>query len=160
MRGHNICFCWEIRKKSLNFPRYPLLYGALYDTIKLWGQTCDGEKMREASLPRALSRNSSAPARSFSTLEHISADDLKCLVWNSFKISQIINTLQHIRCMGTPQFFSTMFRKGDNFRDFLFAYLTDKVFPIWTLLLKERICSKGSKFFPFWDDPNLYGRQQ
>ena len=52
-----------------------------------------------------------------------------------------------LRYMGTPPSFSAMFSKGDNFHDFLFAYLEDKVFQKWGLLLKERICSDGSKFF-------------
>ena len=50
--------------------------------------------------------------------------------------------------MGTPPFFSAMFSKGDNFCEFL-AYLEDKVFPKWGLLVKERICSSGSRFFPY-----------
>ena len=29
MRGHNICFCLEIKKLSLNYHLYPLLSGAL-----------------------------------------------------------------------------------------------------------------------------------
>ena len=29
MRGHNICFCLEIRKISLNYPQYLLLSGTL-----------------------------------------------------------------------------------------------------------------------------------
>ena len=29
MRGHNICFHWNIRKLALNYPHYPLLPGAL-----------------------------------------------------------------------------------------------------------------------------------
>ena len=33
-----------------------------------------------------------------------------------------------LRCMGTPPFFSTMFSKGDNFDDFLFAYLEVQLF--------------------------------
>ena len=33
-----------------------------------------------------------------------------------------------LRCMGTPQSFSAMFSKGDNFCEFLFAYLEDEVF--------------------------------
>ena len=44
---------------------------------------------------------------------------------------------QQLRYMGTSPSFSAMFLKGDNFRDFLFAYLEDKVFPKWGLLLKE-----------------------
>ena len=31
--------------------------------------------------------------------------------------------------MGTSPTFSARISKGDNFRDFLFAYLEDKVFP-------------------------------
>ena len=55
---------------------------------------------------------------------------------------------EDLRCIGTPPSHSAMLTKGDNFRDFLFAYLDDEVFPKWGLLLEERICSKGSKFFP------------
>ena len=36
--------------------------------------------------------------------------------------------------MGTPQSFPAMFSKGDNFRDFPFAYLEGAVFPKWNLL--------------------------
>ena len=40
MRGHNICFHWEIRKITLNYPQYPLLSGALI-WVKTWfGFTC------------------------------------------------------------------------------------------------------------------------
>ena len=62
--------------------------------------------------------------------------------------------------MGTT-FSAAMFSKGDNFHDVLFAYLRAKFFldvlfaylkgqilPKWGLLLKERICSDRSKFFP------------
>ena len=52
-----------------------------------------------------------------------------------------------LRYMGTPTFFS-MFTKGENSHDFLIAYLEDEVFSKWGLLLKERICSDGSKFLP------------
>ena len=58
--------------------------------------------------------------------------------------------------MGTPLSFFAIFSKGDNFRDFLFVHLEDKVFPKWDLLVKKRMCSDGSKFFPLCDDPNLY----
>ena len=44
-------------------------------------------------------------------------------------------------------FFSSIFSKGDNFPDFLFAYLEDELFPKWGLLLKERIRLYGNKFF-------------
>ena len=36
--------------------------------------------------------------------------------------------------MGIPPAFSAMFSKGDNFRDFLFVYQEDEVFPKWGLL--------------------------
>ena len=44
--------------------------------------------------------------------------------------------------------FSAMFSKGDNFMTSCFAYLEYEVFPKKGLLLMERICSDGSKFFP------------
>ena len=34
-----------------------------------------------------------------------------------------------LSCMGTPPSFSTMFSKGDNFCNLLFADMEDKVFP-------------------------------
>ena len=64
-----------------------------------------------------------------------------------------------IKVCGYTPIFSRQFCKGDNFHDVVFAYLEDEVFPEWGLLLKKRICSDGSKFFPLRDDPNLYGRQ-
>ena len=45
------------------------------------------------------------------------------------------------------------FAKGNNFRDFLFAFLDNAALPKWGKLLKERICSYGSKFFTFRVDP-------
>ena len=50
-------------------------------------------------------------------------------------------SLRNLRCMATPQSFFAMFSKGDNFRDFLFAYLEDKDFPKGGVLLTKRICS-------------------
>ena len=50
--------------------------------------------------------------------------------------------------MGTSPSLPTMFSKGDNFHDSLFAYLEDSL-QNWGLLLKERIRSDGSKFFRF-----------
>ena len=47
------------------------------------------------------------------------------------------------QCNATSPSFAA---KGGSFLNFLFAYLEDKVFRKWGLLLKERICSKGSKF--------------
>ena len=59
--------------------------------------------------------------------------------------------------MVTPASFSAMCSKGDNFPDFLFAYLQDEVFQKRDLLLKERICSEGNKFFSLRVDPNEMG---
>ena len=42
-----------------------------------------------------------------------------------------------------------MFPNGGKFRDSLFAYLEDKVFPKWGLFLKERISSHVSSFFHY-----------
>ena len=52
-------------------------------------------------------------------------------------------------CIGIPPSFSSMFSKGDNFLDFLLAYLEDEVFPKWGLFLKERICSMGANSFSY-----------
>ena len=68
----------------------------------------------------------------------------------SAPMQQLTNVLviSELRFMGTPPSFFPIFSKGDNFHDFLFAYLEDKVFPKRGLLIKERICSNGSRFFP------------
>ena len=44
---------------------------------------------------------------------------------------------------------------GDDFSDFLFAFLKKEIFPKLGLLLNERIFSDGRKFFPLRNDPNL-----
>ena len=62
-------------------------------------------------------------------------------------ISQILSQ-RAVKPKTTKQPKSTIYSKGDNFHDFLLAYLEDEVFPKWGLCLKERICSIGSKFFP------------
>ena len=62
--------------------------------------------------------------------------------------ASLFRHLKKLRCMGSSPSFPTMFSKGDNFHDFLFAYLEGEVFPKRGLLLKERIGSDGSKFFP------------
>ena len=41
-----------------------------------------------------------------------------------------------LRCMGTPPSFFRHVFKGRHIHDFLFAYLEDKVFPNWGLILK------------------------
>ena len=44
------------------------------------------------------------------------------------------------RCIGIPSYFPAIFTKGNNFCDFLFAFLDDEALQKWGLLLKERIC--------------------
>ena len=55
--------------------------------------------------------------------------------------------------------FSAVVTKGNNFCDLLIASLGDNALPTWGLLLKERICSLRSKFFPFRTDSCCQGRQ-
>ena len=53
------------------------------------------------------------------------------------------------RCIDRPSLFYTILRKVNNFYDFLYApSLKDEAFCKGGLLLKERICSRRSKFFP------------
>ena len=54
--------------------------------------------------------------------------------------------------LGYTGIFFCFFFKGDNFSDFQFTSLDDEDLKC-DLLLKERICSKGSKFFPLRADP-------
>ena len=61
--------------------------------------------------------------------------------------------------MDTPECFPTIFRKGNTFSDSMFASMEDKGFPTCGLLLKVRICSCWSKFFPLKDEP-FGGRKQ
>ena len=51
---------------------------------------------------------------------------------------------------GPPPSFSVTFSKGDNFGDFQFAYLEDKVFPRWGHLLNERISPIAANSFFFF----------
>ena len=44
-----------------------------------------------------------------------------------------------LRCMGIPPCFSTIVTKGNNFCDFMFAYLDIEAFTKWGLLSKEQI---------------------
>ena len=53
-----------------------------------------------------------------------------------------------LRHTGTPPCFTFIFINGNNNCDFLLASLDDVSVPIWGQLLKERICSFRSKFFP------------
>ena len=46
-----------------------------------------------------------------------------------------------LRCMGTPSFFSIIFTKEDNCRNFLFAFLDSKILTKKGLFIKERILS-------------------
>ena len=65
-----------------------------------------------------------------------------------------------LRCMDTRSFvFPSYFTKGNNFLDLMFASLVDKALPNVDLLLKERICSYGSKFFRIRVDLSIKGKQ-
>ena len=55
--------------------------------------------------------------------------------------------------MGALSRFSTISDKGDNFCDFLFAFLYTHPLLKRGLLLKERICSPWEQIFPFSVDP-------
>ena len=59
--------------------------------------------------------------------------------------------------MGTSPYFLHHFYKDKQYCDFLFASLKDKAPLRWDLLLKERICSCRSKFFPLRVDPTEKG---
>ena len=59
-----------------------------------------------------------------------------------------------LKVYGYISMFFRLFIKGNNFRDFLFACLTDVALPNRGLLSKERICSKRSKFFPLRVSPS------
>ena len=55
-----------------------------------------------------------------------------------------------VMCMGTPPCLAMfIFTKGNNFRDFLFASLTDIALLKWGFLLKEKFAPRGAFFFPF-----------
>ena len=49
--------------------------------------------------------------------------------------------------------------KGDNFHDFLFAYVGNLFLPKYGQLLMVRICSKRSKFFPIRVDSHSEAKQ-
>ena len=59
----------------------------------------------------------------------------------------------YVRWLNTVLWFSSIFTKENNFCGFLFASLKNKAIPNARLLLKERICFWGSKFFPSTVDP-------
>ena len=53
-----------------------------------------------------------------------------------------------LRCMDTLPCFTVTFSEGDNFCDFLFAFLDKEALPEWGQILKKTICSQGSKLIP------------
>ena len=75
------------------------------------------------------------------------------------KLSWLLLNYLFLRRVGEPQCSSTIFPKRNNFCDFAFAFVADQAFQNWDLLLKERICSWLSKFFPLRLDPHLEQRQ-
>ena len=64
-----------------------------------------------------------------------------------------------VRCIDTPPCFFRHFPKGNNFRDFLLAFLAVIALPNWSLLFKGRICSKRSKFLSLRANPFSEGKQ-
>ena len=60
-----------------------------------------------------------------------------------------------LMCMGTHRCFFPQSYKGNNFRDLMYASLNCIPLLIWAQFLKERICSKRSKFFSLRVDPKL-----
>ena len=46
----------------------------------------------------------------------------------------MVSKCESLKCMGTPPSLPAMFSEGDNFRDYLFAYQDEEVFPKWYLL--------------------------
>ena len=54
-----------------------------------------------------------------------------------------------LKWMGTLPCLWAIFTMGKNFCDFLFASLDEEDPWKWGLLLKKKICSCRSKFFPF-----------
>ena len=50
-------------------------------------------------------------------------------------------------CMGTSPSFSTLFPKGDNLSDFLFALLAGDSFPKKGSTLKEEFAPRGANSF-------------
>ena len=51
--------------------------------------------------------------------------------------------------MDTAEDLAAILNKGDNFCDFLFSFLHTSPLLKRSLLYKERICSLGSKLFPY-----------
>ena len=59
-----------------------------------------------------------------------------------------------LKVCGYTSIYILSFYKGDNFCGFLFSSLEGEALLKWGLLIKERICSSRSKFFPLRVDPN------
>ena len=53
-----------------------------------------------------------------------------------------------LRRMGTPSSFSAMFSKGDNFHDFLFAYMENENFKMGSIL-KRKNTFQGEQILAF-----------
>ena len=56
-------------------------------------------------------------------------------------------SLSDVKVSGCTSIFSTIFTKGNNFYDFLFALLDNKAHLKWGLLLKKKIAPTGAIFF-------------
>ena len=55
--------------------------------------------------------------------------------------------------------FSDIFYKGDNFYDYLSAFLHTSAFLKWVYLKRKEFAPKSSKFFPLSVDPFAEGAQ-
>ena len=69
-------------------------------------------------------------------------------VWEYEKCQNSLSkpTLRGLDTLGS---WSSIFSKGDNFCDFLFAFLNSKPLLKRVLLLKESICSQGEQMLSF-----------
>ena len=65
-----------------------------------------------------------------------------------------------VKVYGYISIISAMFSKGDDFRDFLIAYLEKDFFPKWGVFLKKRKFSDRSKLFSVWYIPKLYDNNE
>ena len=65
--------------------------------------------------------------------------------------------LETLRCICIQPSFYAMFSKGDNFCDFLFAFLEVEVFPKWGLLLRKEFAPIGANNFLYKMTPIYMG---
>ena len=89
--------------------------------------------------------------------EKIRKKKLKCRLLKSLpRMLSITTTKMHLSGLETNCRISTFFYKGDNFCDFLFAFLHTK---LRVYSNRKEFTACGSKFFLFRVDPFPEGRQ-